>query len=228
MTTNYETQSGQIETGWDVYDVNGDEIGDVSEVGPNYIVVEKGWLFPTDIYIPNSAITSVAPDRIQLNVAKDAIDGESWNSPPADQGFEGQDEQRYVDTSAAATSDYDTDATLERREERLQVGKEAVQTGEVRVGKEVIEEQESIDVPVTRESVEVSTRSVDRPATGAAFEEGEISIPVSEERVTVDKEARVVEELEVDKVARQDTERVTDTVRREEFRIDDEGTSRRQ
>ena len=210
MSTDYEIQAGQIETGWDVYDSNGDELGDVSDVGPNYIVVEKGWLFPTDIYIPTSAIASVAPDRVQLNLAKDAIENQGWSEPPQ------------------AAAGYATDATLERREERLDVGKQAVQTGEVRIAKEVVEQEESVDVPVTREEVQVTSRQVDRPATGEAFQDAEVAIPVSEERVTVDKEARVVEELDVDRVARQDTERVTDTVRREEFRIDEEGDVRRQ
>ncbi|MDP9350240.1 MAG: DUF2382 domain-containing protein, partial [Chloroflexota bacterium] len=44
-----------------------------------------------------------------------------------------------------------------------------------------------------------------------------------EEEVEVRKEVRVAEELEIDKTVVQDTERVTDTVRREEVHIDQVG-----
>ena len=58
--------------------------------------------------------------------------------------------------------------------------------------------------------------------------EDSIDVPVYEETVDVDKETRVVEELEVGKTATTDTAHVEETVRREEFDIDDEtGTARR-
>ena len=208
MRSDYDTQTRQIAIGWDVFDSNGDEIGDVYEVGPNYIMVEKGWLFPSNIYIPTSAISSVQPDRVQLNLAKDAIGSRDWTAPPGTQ--RGDVEQ----------------ATLERREERLEVDKQPIQTGEVRIRREVVPEQQSVDVPVTREEVDISTRSVDRPATEASFQDQEVAVPVFEDQVTTSKEARVVEELNVEKVARKETARVTDTVRREEFHIDETGEKR--
>jgi uncharacterized protein (TIGR02271 family) len=218
----------RIQPGRDVYGSDGSEIGDVAEVGSNYIVVEKGFLFPKDIYIPASAITSVSEDRIELNVPKDAIEDQGWDAAPAESAA-------GTDDAAMGDRDYAADAsamereegTLERREERLRVDKQPVQTGEVRIGKEVVEEEQSVDVPVTREQVDVSTRPIDRPASGDAFQEERIAVPVTEERVQVDKEARAVEELDVEKVAEEDTERVSETVRREEFRIEDEGDATR-
>ncbi len=43
---------GQIQNGWDVYGSDGDKIGDVGNLGPNYVLVMKGFLFTKDIYIP--------------------------------------------------------------------------------------------------------------------------------------------------------------------------------
>jgi uncharacterized protein (TIGR02271 family) len=97
-----------------------------------------------------------------------------------------------------------------------------VQTGEVNVGKHVVTEEQSIDVPVEREEVRVDRRAVDRPADADAFEDRDISIPVTEERATADKQARVVEQLDVTKGVRQDTQRVSGTVRHEEFDIDEQ------
>jgi uncharacterized protein (TIGR02271 family) len=90
-----------------------------------------------------------------------------------------------------------------------------------------VHEEQSIDVPVTREEVQVSSRQVDRPASGDAFSDQDIAVPVMEEDVEVTKEARVVEEFDVDKQTYQDTERVTDTVRKERVDIDETGNVRR-
>jgi uncharacterized protein (TIGR02271 family) len=136
-----------------------------------------------------------------------------------------------VDTYNTGTLDtgtLDTDRdTLERREERLTVDKQREQAGSVHVGKHVEEQVQAVDVPVTREEVTIERRAVDRPAGGAdTFTEDSIDVPVYEERVDVDKETRVVEELDIDKTAYTDTERVEETVRREEFDIDESGTGR--
>ncbi len=56
-----------------------------------------------------------------------------------------------------------------------------------------------------------------------AFGEGTWEIPVYAERMAVRKEVRVAEELEIAKRAVQETERVTDTVRREVVNVEEVG-----
>ena len=121
----------------------------------------------------------------------------------------------------AMASDDDT-WKIRRYAEDLQATRQREQVGEVTVAKDVVEEQQSIDVPVTREQVEIRRVAVDRPADDTAIiDDGDtIRIPVTADRVDVTKEARVVEELEIAKTERTDTEHVTDTVRREEIDID--------
>ena len=115
---------------------------------------------------------------------------------------------------------------IELREEELRASKERVKAGEVRVRKEVVTDKKTIDVPVTREEVTMERRSVDRPATSDTLTDASIDVPVFEERVTAGKEARVVEELELGKTRHTDTKRVTDTVRREEFDVEDDDAPR--
>jgi uncharacterized protein (TIGR02271 family) len=107
-------------------------------------------------------------------------------------------------------------------EEELVAGTHEVERGAVRVHKDVVEEQQSLEVPVTEEEVEVTRRRVDRAVTADdhAFEEGTIEVPLRGEEVDVEKRARVVEEIDLDKTARTHTERVSDTVRREEVTIE--------
>ena len=42
----------------DVYGSDGEKVGSIVAVYPNYLVVEKGFFFPTDYYIPVSAVNA--------------------------------------------------------------------------------------------------------------------------------------------------------------------------
>jgi uncharacterized protein (TIGR02271 family) len=117
------------------------------------------------------------------------------------------------------------------REEHLRIAKEQVQAGEVRIRKEVVTEQQRIDVPVTREEVVIERHPVAGEATRAGsvgdLREGEeIRVPLTEERVRVEKEQVVKEELTVGKRKVQETQHVQDAVRHEEARVETTGTVR--
>jgi len=133
-----------------------------------------------------------------------------------------------VDTT---TSDRDKrttdDETIELKEERLDIEKEKEKTGEVHVGKRVVEDTETVEVPVTREEVTIERKPVtDKKSDDGgidASEEDEIVIPVEEEKVKPKKETEVVEEVEVKKETKQDSETVGDTVRHEELEVEEDG-----
>lgn len=114
---------------------------------------------------------------------------------------------------------------LQLREEELIAHKQSVQTGQVQLGKDVVSEQRTLDVPVTREQVTIERTPVDRRPSDRPIEEREetISVPVHEEQVNLQKRAVVYEEVGIGKHGVQETEHVSDTVRREEARIEREG-----
>lgn len=110
--------------------------------------------------------------------------------------------------------------------ETLRVHKERIQRGEVKLRKEVVSEQKTVDVPVMREEVIIERVAADRtqPAHGAEIgSDKEIRVPLSEERVHVEKTPVVNEEIRVGKRQVQDVKQVSDTVRHEEVRVDNEG-----
>ncbi|MDG0791428.1 YsnF/AvaK domain-containing protein [Cohnella ginsengisoli] len=115
--------------------------------------------------------------------------------------------------------------TLRLHEERLNVDKERVRTGEVSVHKDVIEERQTIEVPVQREEVVIERHAVQGETTdGAAIGKDEtIRIPVSEERVEVTKRPVATEEISIGKRVVQDTEHVSETVRKERAELDRSG-----
>jgi uncharacterized protein (TIGR02271 family) len=114
---------------------------------------------------------------------------------------------------------------IELREEELRVEKERVEAGEVRLRKEVVEENKTIDVPVTREEVVVEKRSVGgrRPASGQVGEDEEISVPVMEEQVEIEKTPVVREEVSLKKQQVQGTRQVSETIKRAEAWVDTMG-----
>jgi len=138
---------------------------------------------------------------------------------------QGYDHTSGADRTGVTGMNSDTEEErLRLHEERLNVDKEKVQTGEVNVSKHVVEDEQSIEVPVEREEVYVERRKVDQNTSGTdAFvdENDSIHVPLTEERVVVSKEDVVSEEIVVGKRKVRDTETVSETVRREEADIDE-------
>jgi uncharacterized protein (TIGR02271 family) len=154
------------------------------------------------------------------------VDTGSVGSRTVDAGY--VDDTAYVDETVTTGTGYvDTDVrgdrgTIDVHEEELTATTRPVERGEVRVHKDVVEEQQTLEVPVTEEEVDITRRRVDRTVTDAdhAFEEGTIEVPLRGEEVEVEKRARVVEEIDIDKTAVERTEQVGGTVRREEVHIE--------
>ena len=109
-------------------------------------------------------------------------------------------------------------------EEELTATTRSVERGAVRVETNVTEREETLSVPVTEERVHVERHAVDRPATPAdiAADGAVIDVPIHGEEVDLQKQARVVEEVEISKEAVQQTEQVTGTVRREDVEVVEE------
>ena len=236
----WTTDSSQIMTGDEVYGSDGDKVGTVAEVQPSYIVVEKGFFFPTDYYIPMSAIASVAGGQVYLNVAKDAALQSGWDTVPdavsaATPGTETiltKGDRRTIDEAviaddrlAAARVATDEEIRIPVIEEELTATVRPQEAGAVRIEKRVVAEDRVLEVPVTEERIRVERRVVDRPADTTdigAFEETVIDVPLRSETVDLEKQARVAEEVVVSKEAVQRTEQARGTVRREEVFVDED------
>src|SRR5690242_8149576 len=74
--------ASQIQVGDDVFGSDGEKVGTVAEVQRDYLVVEKGFFFPTDYYIPLSAVMTVGSGEIYLTVSKDDALQSGWETVP--------------------------------------------------------------------------------------------------------------------------------------------------
>jgi uncharacterized protein (TIGR02271 family) len=207
--------TNQIAEGSDVYGSDGEKVGSIAAVRPNYLVVEKGFFFPSDYYIPVASVAAVEEGRVHLAVTKDAALNQGWDAVPADYDSE------TVVTTTESVGSYSTDTTavsaggayatgvavgdavgttvgssaslagsgfdetltagtatdrtvgagetisVPVREESLSATTTARELGEVRIEKDVVAEERTLSVPVTEERVRVERRVVDRPATEA-------------------------------------------------------------
>jgi uncharacterized protein (TIGR02271 family) len=177
----------------------------------------------------------------KLLVYVDSDYNESYNSfhekrgtSSSREGFAaGTTNEGFTAGSTNGASSSTEEEKLRLHEERLNVDKERVQTGEVNVGKHVVENEQTIEVPVEREEVYVERRPVNDSTASTdtdhtfdskdAYTEGDtIRVPLTEERVEVTKTDVVAEEIVIGKRKVQDTEQVKETVRKEVADIDED------
>jgi uncharacterized protein (TIGR02271 family) len=113
--------------------------------------------------------------------------------------------------------------------EVLRVHRNRVQRGEVRVRKDVVTEQQTVQVPVTREELVIERVPVSGQVTSTAGQigaENEIRIPLSEETASLDKQTVVREQVNVGKRAVEEVENMEGSVRHEELDVKDETKAR--
>lgn len=106
--------------------------------------------------------------------------------------------------------------------EELEVGKREVETGGVRLRSRIVEQEVSEDIHLRQERVNVESREVDRSATDDDFNraETELEMREREEVPVVHKEARVVEEISLNKEVTERDEVINDTLRSTEVDVD--------
>jgi uncharacterized protein (TIGR02271 family) len=156
----------------------------------------------------------------------------------------GYDATRTAGHDATRTAGYDTSRTTEThrtddrhvedrdsmvlREEQLRARTQPEEAGEVAIRKEVVSQEETVEVPVRREEVVIERRPVSGEVTAGEIgnDREEVRVPVMEEHAELEKRTVAREEVGLGKQVVQDTERLTGTVRREEARVDTSGDVR--
>jgi len=123
------------------------------------------------------------------------------------------------------SGDLDTDRpttgeTIPVIRENLEVGKEEVERGGIRLRSRVVETPIEETVNLREETVNVERTPVDRPATDADLREENVEVRERAEVPVVNKEARVVEEISLNKEVNEREETIRDTVRETEVDVD--------
>ena len=196
---------------------SGDEdLGEVQEVGSNYVLVQKGLLNKEKFYIPKDKVESYDGDKLRFRITEAEVQSKYMgDSPPSS-----------LTTGTQSTADRTKveETTVPVTEERLGVSK-SQSTKEATITKKPVTETKTIEVPVTHEEISVERRPVsgttsttstsDRPVES----EQEIRVPLKQEQVQVTKQPYVKEEVVVKKKPVTETKTVSDQVTSEEVRV---------
>jgi uncharacterized protein (TIGR02271 family) len=211
----YRAHPSDIRQGYEVYSADDKKVCEIDEVSSNYFHCSKGFLFTKDVYIPYDTVTRVENRKVFLDVAGDRVDQMGWDQPMAGE--------------AGMTGGYREGAEERRipvREEELAARKTVEPAGEVEVRKNVTEEQKTMEIPRVREDVTVERQRVERPSEGPVGEGETIRVPITEERIEIEKRPVVKEELVIKKQPEVAQERVTETVKKEQAEVERRGEAK--
>lgn len=178
----------------------------------------------TDYRDENKDNRVINDDMVEGRRDQNVVDTERDGALGEREGRYNVDDRALNNDEFADRTDLTDEEKIQLREERLNVDKENVKTGEVNIEKHVETDHQEFDVPVEREEVTIERRPVDgnRPAGDIGTTDNDsINVSINEERVNVEKEDVVSEEVVVKKDKIKDTEHVSEDVRREDVDIDE-------
>ncbi len=151
--------------------------------------------------------------------AYSAIPAGDYETHPADfYEHEVFDEDRFYHPRDRQTAQATGDS-IPVIEENIEVGKREVEKGGTRLVSRVVERPVEENITLREEHVHVERTPVNRPVEAGDlqnFQEGEIEMTERKEVPVVNKEARVVEEVRLNKTETEENYTVEDTVRRTE------------
>jgi uncharacterized protein (TIGR02271 family) len=221
------TTSGSSSIDWD--DVtkkeargsNDEDLGEVQEVGQNYVLVQRGILNKEKFYIPRDLAESYDGTLLRFRISEEDAKNRFLRDSPPSSSTAGYEEQTSIpkrDKTVGREAEEDT--TVPLTEEKLDVSKRA-STREATVTKEPVKETKTVEVPVTHEEISVERR----PASGSTAAEKpvqsrtETKVPLKKEEVEVTKQPYVKEEVAVKKKPVTETRTVSDEVTSEKVKV---------
>jgi uncharacterized protein (TIGR02271 family) len=183
--------------------------------------VPKGQTYQEPLGSSQSGSLTGSGTTLQGTSSLPGSDDASLGGTVQQANLQGQSLQR--DSSLSGTETREGRAAIPVVQEDLKIGKREVQRGGVRVFSRVIETPVNESVNLREEHVNVQRRPVNEPISpsdATAFKEQSIEMRETAEEAVVQKTARVVEEVLVDKEVTQRQQQVKDTVRRTDVKVE--------
>ncbi len=191
---------------------NDEDLGEVQEVGQDYVFVQRGMINKDKFYIPKDMVESYDGDVLRFSISEeDAKSRFLGDYPPS---------STTANEGLTAARKAEETTTVPITEERLNASKRE-STREATITKEPVTETKTVEVPVTHEEISVERR----PASGSTTAERpvqsktETKVPLKQEEVQVTKQPYVKEEVSVKKKPVTETRTVTDKVTSEKVKV---------
>src|SRR5919202_6779973 len=197
---------------------NDEDLGEVQEVGDNYVLVQRGMINKDKFYIPKDMVESYDGDLLRFSISEDEAKSRFLrDSPPSSSSSANEG-------LAAARKAEETSTTVPITEERLDAPKRE-STREATITKEPITETKTVEVPVTHEEISVERRPASGSTTSTTAAERpvqsktETKVPLKQEEVKVTKQPYVKEEVSVKKKPVTETRTVSEQVTSEKVNV---------
>lgn len=197
------------------------DLGEVQEIGTNYVVTQKGTINRQRFYIPKYLVEGYDGEVVRFKVSEEAAENNfARESPPSEEEY-----SKYKTPEISTT----IETRIPVLSEKLEVSKTKSST-EATVIKEPILETKTLEIPITHEELVIERRAVTDTNTNkkaAAAEEAvvesrtEINIPLKSEVIQVTNQPYIKEELVVKKKPVTENRTITEELRSEKVKVKD-------
>jgi len=202
--------------------LNGEDLGEVLEVGGTYIITQKGIINKKKYYLPKKSATSFDGSVLRLNMTDNDLDGYRETEGLKFDGyssFKSSDMTKELETKIPVMG------------ENLEVSKRLTEN-KVRIVKEPVKEIKKVDIELTHEEITIeripsmnesssaSSSTVENPIQSKT----EIIINLKREEPVINKHSYVKEEVVIKKKPVTETRTITDVIVNEQIKYDDKVT----
>lgn len=202
--------------------LNGEDLGEVLEVGGTYIITQKGIINKKKYYLPKKSATSFDGSVLRLNMTDIDLDGYRETEGLKFDGyssFKSSDMTKELETKIPVMG------------ENLEVSKRLTEN-KVRIVKEPVKEIKKVDIELTHEEITIeripsmnesssaSSSTVENPIQSKT----EIIINLKREEPVINKHSYVKEEVVIKKKPVTETRTITDVIVNEQIKYDDKVT----
>ena len=200
--------------------LNGEDLGEVLEVGKSHIITQKGILNKKRYYLPKKAISSFDGTIVKVNMTHNDLEQYRENG-----------DQLFDDYSSFKSSDMskELETKIPLMAQNLEVTKRLTEN-KVKIIKEPVKEIRKIDVELTHEEIIIeripsnnnkSPSSLSQPNEDPSKSKTELIIKLKREEPIIKKYSFVKEEVVIRKKPITETKTITDVVVNERVNYDD-------
>jgi uncharacterized protein (TIGR02271 family) len=195
--------------------LNGEDLGEVLEVGNTYIITQKGILNKKRYYLPKMSVASFDGYVLKLNITDNELDE-----------YKKTDGQKFDGYSSFKSSDMskELETKIPVMAESLEVSKRLTENN-VKIIKEPVKEIKKVEIELTHEELTIeripatdeTSSSTEKPFPPKT----EIIIQLKREEPVINKQSYVKEEVIIKKKPVTETRTITEVVVNERINYDD-------
>lgn len=198
--------------------LNGEDLGEVLEVGKNHIITQKGIINKKKYYLPKKAIASFDGSIIKVNMTHNDLD---QYKEDGDHMFDNYSSFKSSDMSK------ELETKIPVMAQNLEVSKRLTEN-KVKIIKEPVKEIKKVDMELTHEEISIeripvkgeSASTSQQSNVDPAKTKTELIITLKREEPVIRKQSYVKEEVVIRKKPVKETKTITDVVINERINYD--------